>query len=132
MISRNEEALAVLNDLERPEQERAEAVDYLKRHADDAAVAALVATLHEGDYGVRRSAAQALAEIGEPALRPVLHAIASTGNDVNLRKAAWHVLHHNSSPAVRNRSAALQAALQGPGAATYSMEEAFKLLQEWR
>jgi HEAT repeat protein len=132
MIGGNEEALSILNDLARPEQERADAVDYLKRHADADAIAALVATLHEGDYGVRRSAAHALAEIGEPALRPLLRALASTGNDVNLRQAAWHILHHNSSPAVRNRSAALQAALQGPGAETYSMEEAFKLLQAWR
>lgn len=132
MISSNEEALAILNDLARPEPERAEAVDHLKRHADGAAIAALLGTLHESDYGVRRTAAQALAEIGEPALRPLLKALASTGNDVNLRKAAWHVLHYNASPAVRNRSAALQAALQGPGAETYSMEEAFKLLQAWQ
>ena len=127
-----EEALAIFSDPNRSELEREKALEMLKGFPSDEVIAALIAALHDPDVGVRWSASEVLALMGDSALKPLLLELASTRNDVNLRNSALHILHTSRGENVQMRTAALQKALKvtGPIAQIKSMEAANQLLIE--
>jgi len=130
MTDHIEEALVVFSDPSRSEHEREKALELLKGLPSDKVTAALIAALHEPDSGIRWSASDVLAMMGDAALKPLLLELASTRNDLNLRQSAIHILHTSHSENVRLRTAALQKVLKGSGAQIASMEAANQLLIE--
>jgi HEAT repeat protein len=130
MFDSSAAAIAVLNDDNQSEQERENAIGFLKNNPDDAGIRALVAVLHDADAGVRWSASVALAELGNASLRPLLAELTSTRNDVNLRQGALHAFHYNADASVREHTAELQRSLKGPGAASASMDAAVALMRQ--
>ena len=130
MTDHIEEALNVFSDPARPEHEREKALELLKGLPSETVTAALISALHEPDSGIRWSASDVLAMMGDSALKPLLLELASTRNDLNLRQSAIHIFHTSHSQNVRERTAALQKALKGPSAQVASMEAANQLLIE--
>ena len=130
MTDHIKEALAIFSDPTRSELEREKALELLKGFPSDEVIAALITALHEPDSGIRWSASDVLAIMGDSALKPLLLELTSSRNDLNLRTSALHILHTSHSETVRMRTIALQKALKGPSAQVASMEAANQLLIE--
>ncbi len=127
-----DKAIVVLQDTRLPENQRVEAAHSLIADPTPAGIAALIASLRAGDYGVRWAAGAALAQIGEPAMPALLDALIGPDVDEMLRDGARHVLTDNASPRVRELSVPLIKALKGPQADIAAMQEALKLLAIFR
>lgn len=133
MIETTPEAIEILKDEQRSEAEREEAVHYLQDQGSPEAVDALVAALQTTDYGVRWSAARALAALGAAGIPALLRAlVSSAGGDQLMREGAHHVLKENADPEVRSKTQGLLKALKGPSADIETMMVARKLLNEWQ
>jgi HEAT repeat protein len=91
----------------------------------------LIAALEDDDHGVRFAAAEVLAEQGESSFKYLLESLAKS-NNMMLRDGARVVIHQNSSATVKVKSKDLLNALDAPGADIRTMEEATKLLIEWK
>lgn len=132
MFDSTAQAIAALQNTRLPENQRTEAVHFLVADPTADGVAALVASLSDGDHGVRWAAGTALARIGEPAMPALLNALIGPDVDKTLRDGAHHVLADNSSQRVREQSIPLVKALKGPQADIATMQEALKLLAVFR
>ncbi len=132
MFESTAQAIAALQNTRLPENQRTEAAHFLVADPTAASVAALVASLSDGDHGVRWAAGTALARIGEPAMPALLNALIGPDVDKTLRDGAHHVLADNSSQRVRELSIPLVKALKGPQADIATMQEALKLLAVFR
>ena len=133
MIDSTSEAIEILKDGKRSEVEREQAIYYLRDQGSPEAIDALVAALQATDYGVRWSAAKALAAMGDAGIPALLRALISpAGDDQLLREGAHHVLKDNASPEVRSKTHELLGALKGPSADIETMMVASKLLREWK
>ena len=132
MFESTAQAIAALQNTRLPENQRTEAIHFLVADPTADSVAALVASLSDGDHGVRWAAGTALARIGEPAMPALLNALIGPDVDKTLRDGAHHVLADNSSQRVRELSIPLVKALKGPQADIATMQEALKLLAVFR
>lgn len=128
MFESTAQAIAALQNPRLPENQRTDAAHFLATASTPDGITALIAALTDGDHGVRWAAGAALANIGEPAMPALLHALAGAGVDKMLRDGARHVLTDNSSVRVRELSVPLIKALKGPEADIATMQEALKLL----
>lgn len=127
-----DDAIAILHDSQRSEKDRNQAAHYLAENVTPSGIGALVAVLDDSDHGVRWAAAHALAQIGEPAMPALLHALMSPDTDLSLRESAHHVIAENSSPRVRSEGQALLKTLERRRPAEESMLEASRLLPMFR
>jgi HEAT repeat protein len=91
----------------------------------------LIAALEDDDHGVRFAAAEVLAVQGESSFKYLLEFLVQP-NNVMLRDGARVVIHQNSCVPVKAKSKELLNALDAPGADIRTMEEATKLLIEWK
>ena len=128
MIESTPQAIAAMNNAKLPENERTDAVHYLRDNPSSEGNAALVAALEDNDHGVRYAASSALAYIGEPAMPALLDALSQPDNSKALRDGAHRVLTENSSSRVHEKCGPLLAALRGSQAAITTMEEAIHLM----
>jgi HEAT repeat protein len=128
-IDSTEAALKLLDDVREEPAYREAAVHYLGDHASLEAIARLVRTLQDDDFGVRWEAALALTQLGEPAVIEVLKALADPRrvDDPRLREGAYHILHNGQVPAALNVTELLNA-LRGQAADISSLVEAYRLL----
>ena len=69
------DALTTLNNTHRSDFDREWAIHKLSRSPTPQNTRRLVAALEDNEFGVRWAAAVALAELGQPALRPLLEAL---------------------------------------------------------
>jgi HEAT repeat protein len=124
-----EAALKLLDNVREEPAHREAAVRYLSNHASPEAIARLVRTLQDDDFGVRWEAALALTQLGEPAVIEVLKALADPRrvDDPRLREGAYHILHNGQVPATLNVTELLNA-LRGQAADISSLVEAYHLL----
>ncbi len=132
MIQSSAEAILLLQDPHRPENQRTDAVHFLASDASAESIAALVAALNDADHGVRWAASSALALLGEPAMPALLNALIHPGVDKILRDGVRRALTENRSPKVRELSVPLIKALKGPEADIAAMQEALKLLPQFK
>ncbi len=131
MFNSIEEAVKVAKDESLTELEREKALRYLETSDDPEAIKTLIAALEDDDHGVRFAAAEVLAAQGESSFKYLLESLAQP-NNVMLRDGARVVIHQNSSVTVKAKSKELLNALDVPGADIRTMEEATKLLIEWK
>lgn len=131
MFNSIEDAVKVAKDQSLTELEREKALRYLETSDDPEAIKTLIAALEDDDHGVRFAAAEVLAAQGESSFKYLLESLAQP-NNVMLRDGARVVIHKNSSVAVKAKSKELLNALDAPGADIRTMEEATKLLIEWK
>lgn len=128
MIESTPQAIAAMNNTRLPENERTEAVHYLRDNPSSEGNAALVEALEDNDHGVRYAASSALATIGEPAMPVLLNALAQADNSKSLRDGAHRVLTENSSSKVHEKCGPLLAALRSAEPAITTMTEAIHLM----
>ncbi|MCK4899243.1 MAG: HEAT repeat domain-containing protein [Anaerolineales bacterium] len=131
MFNSIEEAVKVAKDESLTELEREKALRYLETSDDPEAIKTLITALGDDDHGVRFAAAEVLAAQGESSFKYLLESLAQP-NNVMLRDGARVVIHQNSSVTVKAKSKELLNALDAPGADIRTMEEATKLLIEWK
>ena len=132
MIESTSQAVGVLKDHKLSEFEREQGIRYIQNHPSPEGAEALVAALEDSDFGVRWTAAAALADMGEAGMPALLRALSTPGHDDQLlREGARHVLHYNTSAKVSSRTGELLKALKGPGAETETMLAASRILREW-
>ena len=127
MFSSIEEAKKTLDDVTRPALDREDAVHYLAKQDDPNILRRLVTALDDDVFGVRWAAAIALAEMGKAAIPHVLSALTVNAGSSWMREGVYHVLHYNTSLAVREKSTELMAALKGPAADMASPAAAARL-----
>ncbi|HRI56179.1 MAG TPA: HEAT repeat domain-containing protein [Anaerolineae bacterium] len=132
MLENTAQAIAALQDTKLAENQRVDAARFLAADPSPDAIAALVTALADDDHGVRWAAGSALGHQGEAALPALLSALMTPGVDKTLRDGARHVLVDNSSARVRELSVPLVKALKGPEADIAAMQEAQKLLAQFR
>lgn len=123
-----EQAIASLNNETLSEQEREKVILRLEETATPQAIEALIGALRDRDSGVRWAASQALARLGEPAVRPLLLAMTKPNTDLFFIETARHVFVNNSSERVKQRTKDLVAATHKVGAQVLVMQEANRLL----
>ena len=131
MFNSIEEAVKVAKDESLTELEREKALRYLEQSDDPEVIKMLIAALEDDDHGVRFAAAEVLAAQGESSFKYLLESLAQP-NNMMLRNGARVVIHQNSSVTVKAKSKELLNALDAPGADIRTMEEATKLLIEWK
>ncbi len=129
LIESVQQAKAVLDDVHEDAGSREAAVRYLAAHAIPAIITRLVQALQDDDVGVRWEAANALAQLGEPALREVLKALTDPQrvDDPRLRESAYHILHVTQA-AMPVPLTELLEALRGPAADVASLVAAHRVL----
>ncbi len=126
------EAIAVLDDTSRSVLEREQAIYYLERHPEPQAIQRIVQALEDPDFGVRWTAAVALARLGRRALRHILQALVEKPDSVWLRWGAHHALYYSADRWVRETTQRLQEAMRGLAADLSTEVVAAQLLQELR
>ncbi|MCB0065274.1 MAG: HEAT repeat domain-containing protein [Caldilineaceae bacterium] len=124
------EALALLNDPLRSPYEREQGLHALAADPTPAHIERLLEALEDNQFGIRWTAAAALAEMGERALVPLLQLLIRQHDSVWLREGAYHICYYSSSPKVTAQTQALRKALRGPAAEVVTTDEAVKLLQQ--
>ena len=77
---------------------------------------------------MRWAAAVGLAQVGRPALRPLLRALVAQPDSVWLREGAYHVLHYIADRETYRQTAPLRDALKGPGAEFSTAQVAGEML----
>ena len=127
-IQSEQQALTLLNDTTQDVFGREAAIHYLHRYPTQSNLTRLVQALEDDEFGVRWTAAVVLAQVGDDALPPLLHALTEQHESTWLREGAHHVLHYSSGDKAREKTGALQKALRGPAAEMATMHEAAKLL----
>lgn len=130
MITSVEEAIDILQNVKLPSHEREQAVQYISGESGDVVLKALVAALHDGDFGIRWAASDALLARGEIGLRAILLELASPRNDYNLREIAVHFFHNIKDPNWQLQAAQIEKTLKGPDPEITSMEAANRWLIE--
>lgn len=128
------DALTTLNNTLRSDFDREQAIHELAKDPTPPNTRRLVAALNDDEFGVRWKAAVELAQLGEPALRPLLQALVLHPESVWLREGAYHVLHYITDSRIFEETVPLRRALKGPGAAYATAGVAAALLAErgWR
>ncbi len=124
------DALTTLNNTHRSDFDREWAIHKLSRSPTPQNTRRLVAALEDNEFGVRWAAAVALAELGQPALRPLLEALVTHPESVWLRQGAYHVLHYIADSAISRQTLPLRRALKGPGATYATAGVAAQMLAE--
>lgn len=122
------QAIQLLNDTTQDVFTREEALHILAGHPTPANLERLVQALEDPTASVRWVAADDLAHLGDLALTPLLHRLASQHDSVWIREGAHHICRHSSSPEVREQTQALQVALNGPAAEVATTQAAIQLL----
>lgn len=108
------QAIAILDDPSRSILEREKAIEVLHLNPSPASIQALVQALEDDAFGIRWTAAAALATMGEAVVPPLLRALIEHGRNCQLRESAYHVLHYNTHRRVRQECVELMQALKGP------------------
>jgi HEAT repeat protein len=130
MFKSVQEAIEILQNFKLPSHEREQAIQYLSEQTGDEVLKALVSALHDGDFGIRWAASEALLERGEVGLKAFLLELASPRNDYNLREIAIHFFHNIKDPNFQVQAAKIEKTLKGPDPEITSMEAANKWLIE--
>lgn len=125
------DAIKVAQDQSLTELEREKALRYLEMSDDPEAIKTLISVLEDDDHGVRFAAAEVLSAQGESSFKYLLESLTQP-NNVMLREGARMVIHQNSSVTVKAKSKELSNAFDAPEADICTMEEATKLLIEWK
>ena len=125
-------ASRLLDDVHEAPYVREAAVRYLAKHATPTAIQHMTLALNDDDFGVHWEAAASLAELGMTALPALLTALTKPdlAGSPRMREGAYHVLHYNSAPEVRNYASRLMEALKGSAADITTLVEANRWLQE--
>jgi HEAT repeat protein len=113
IVDLGEPALDVLADLtgdDEPER-RWLAYEAIRRIHSAAAIAALLAGLHDEEFGIRWLASDGLIELGEPAYVPLLQAIVHEEPDLRFHQAAGRVVRRIALPEHEQAVDALAASL---------------------
>ena len=131
MFNSSEEAIKVAKDESLTESTREKALRYLETSDDPESIKTLIVAMEDDDHGVRFAAAEVLAAQGESSFKYLLESLAQP-NSVMLRDGARVVIHQNSSVIIKAKSKELLNALDAAGADIRTMEEATKLLIEWK
>lgn len=122
------EAFNRLNDDELHLQDREDGIEYLRNNPTPAAIDRLVTALEDAEFGIRWSAATALAQMGDAALVPLLKALTQPRFNLWLREGAKHVFQHSSSYRVQKETEELRSVLFGIAADLSTMWVAWRLL----
>ena len=132
VIESEAHAHRLLDDEHEAPYVREAAVRYLARHATSTAIQRMTMALNDDDFGVHWEAAASLAELGVIALPVLLTALTKPelAASPRMREGAYHVLHYNSAPDVRNYAGALMEALKGSAADITTLVEANRWLQQ--
>jgi hypothetical protein len=150
VITTEEQAIKILQDMQVDTPQRELAVQYLAEHPTAAGIQALVSALQYKEFAIRWVASNALIQLGPSALLEVLRALTNPRlNTAPLRESAIHILHYSSNlaqePVYRHHHvdpqvhlkpgssvsvSELLTALKGPAADINSMKAADKLLSE--
>ena len=131
-----EDALLTLAGERQEWQARRDAADYLRQHPTPTVVLALIDALRVADYRVHWAAAEALAEMGEAAVRPLLRALVNSVEKPHMREGAKHVFLRNKSEDVReDTEEIMQMIHNGAGdndvrAAALALYDAFSLKEQ--
>ena len=125
-----EDAIGILNDLQRSETERVEAVHSLASNSEPRTLESLIHALEDADSGVHWAAAHELAAMGEPALDAVLHALFQRPGSLLLRLGVLHVLRHNKNNALLQMTTQFEQALRGPASDLSAIFAAYDILLE--
>jgi HEAT repeat protein len=116
MIESENRAYRLLKDVHEAAAVREAAVRYLAlaTHATPTAIQYLTLALNDDDFGVHWEAAAALAELGAVALPGLLKALTNPTlvASPRMREGAYHVLHYNAAPEVRNLRGELDGSLE--------------------
>jgi HEAT repeat protein len=125
-------AYRLLDDVHQAPYVREAAVRYLTKHATPTAIQHVTLALNDDDFGVHWEAAASLAELGMAALPAVLTALTKPdlAASPRMREGAYHVLHYNSAPEVRNYAGRLMDALKGSAADITTLVEANRWLEQ--
>ena len=125
-------AYRLLDDVHQAPSVREAAVRYLAKHASPNAIQHMTLALNDDDFGVHWEAAASLAELGMAALPSVLTALTKPdlAASPRMREGAYHVLHYNSAPEIRNYAARLMEALKGSAADITTLVEANRWLEQ--
>ena len=108
------QAIEMLNDYSESVLEREKAIEVLRLDPSPAGIEALVRALEDDVFGIRWTAAAALATLGEAALPPLLRTLVEHARNSQLRESAYHILHYNTHRCVRRECTELMQALKGP------------------
>jgi hypothetical protein len=147
-INPEDQAIALLQDIQLEHQQREFAAHYLAEHHTPAGIQALVDALQYKEFALRWIASTALAQLIPLALPEVLRALTNPqANTATLREAVIHILHYGSNlahePVYKHQHiepevyikpgklvsvSELMTALKGPAADINSMKAADKLL----
>ncbi len=132
MIESASQAHRLLDDVHQPAFIREAAVRYLAQQATPEAIQHLVLALNDDDFGVHWEAAASLAQLGMVVLPTLLKALTNSelAASPRMREGAYHILHYNSAPGVRNYAARLMEALKGSAADITTLVEANRWLEE--
>ena len=103
----------------------------MKDLSDLEAVASLIRALEDPDPDVRWVAAEALAQIGEPSIRPLLAALSRDGDSLELRDSAHLLISCLDDPGLRSLLDPVQEALGRKTAPEIVMEAAVQVLRNW-
>lgn len=131
MFNSIEEAVKASKDESLTELEREKALRYLGPSDDLEAMKILITALEDDDRGARFAAAEVFKTQGESSFKYLIESLAQP-NKVMLGDGARVVIHQNSSVTVNAKSKELLNALDAPAADIRTMEEATKLLIEWK
>lgn len=122
MIQTKEEALTIMNDLNRGPLEREEAIHFFrKKTLNTPEIEALVNLLQDSAAGVRWAAGEILALAGRDALIPLLRALTSSHVNSLLLASTHHVLQDTVDVHTRKEAKPMLDAIQGPGADVAAM-----------
>jgi hypothetical protein len=148
LIESEDQAIALLNDMQVGYQQRELAIHYLVEYPTPTGIKRLVGALVDDEFAIRWVSSIALAQLGPMALPEVLRALTDPQlNTAQLRRRVIHILHYSSNlanePVYKHRHmepkvyikpgklvsvSELMAALKEPAADIKSMEAAGKLL----
>ena len=125
-------AYHLLDDVHQAPYVREAAVRYLARHATPTAIQHMTLALNDDDFGVHWEAAASLAGLGMAALPTVLEALTKPdlAASPRMREGAYHVLHYNSAPEIRNYAGRLLKGLKGSAADITTLVEANRWLEQ--
>jgi hypothetical protein len=131
IITSQEQAMEILNDIREDVTVRETAIRYLAKNPTPAVIARLVQALQDDDFSVRWEAADAVAQLGEAAVLEVLKALTSERvGDPRLRECAYHILHNNIASIPVPMTELLKALHGGAAADITSLVEADHVLRE--
>lgn len=125
-------AYRLLDDVHQAPYVREAAVRYLAKHATPTAIQHMTLALNDDDFGVHWEAAASLAGLGLTALPSLLTALTKPdlAGSPRMREGAYHVLHYNSAPEIRNYAGRLMEALKGSAADITTLVEANRWLEQ--